>query len=114
MFKIQKFYLLIIDLRMFLYAVNSFISWEINTGRLQKNPCLVHCKICEFTRRKSGRVRIRKSASFGDMKAQSRSILCKIVTATQVCFFKELMAAFTPRLLTSRGARISIQNGSLI
>ncbi len=37
------------------YAVNSFISWEINTERLRNNPCLLQCKICEFTRRKSGK-----------------------------------------------------------
>ncbi len=44
------------------------VCWEINTEPFRKNPWLVRCKIREFSRRKSGRVHARKSASLNKIE----------------------------------------------
>jgi hypothetical protein len=38
------------------HVVNLFISCEINTVRLRKNPWIVRSQICKFTRRNSGKL----------------------------------------------------------
>jgi hypothetical protein len=58
----------------FSYAINLFISWELIPIDYGKIRVLNMTKSAK-TRRKSGRNRARKSASFGHLKAQSRSIL---------------------------------------
>ncbi len=51
--------------------------------RLRKNPCIAYCKICEILRKKFGKGRVRKSASFGTQMGQSRTILTFVASITK-------------------------------
>ncbi len=78
----------------------------INTDRLRENPCLEYDKICENTRRKSGRNRARKSASFGHLEAQSHSILFGIVKKSFILFNWNTFLNFSTYLTISNHANI--------